>query len=284
MFEPPAKAPLTDPKTPTRTDPFLEALKSTDAQERNKAVAALAEMARGVADAVPALTERLNKDDDPGVRSAAAQALGLLGPQARTAYSDLIHVSRTDNHESVREAAAAAIDQISKPTLTVEQLVKAFKSKDEDERNKAVESLSEMARGVADAVPGLTERMLNDDDARIRVMFASVLGSLGPQARSAYPALLHIQHNDGNKSVQEAATTALERMGKPSSSDVPFIVKGLRDKSPDFRSSVAQTLSLICTAANKSAVPLLRDALTDDDPRVQALCRAGIVVYKPPAP
>ena len=123
---------------------------------------------------------------------------------------------------------------------------------------------------MADAVPALTDRLLNDDDARVRAGFATALGYLGPQARSAYPALLHVQTSDGDAGVQAAATAALDKIGKPSSSDVPFLVKGLQDRRTGYRASVAQMLSWVCMPENKVSVPLLKDALVSEpDLRVQ---------------
>jgi HEAT repeat protein len=154
--------------------------------------------------------------------------------------------------------------------VSTAELLEAFKSKDAEVRKKAIDSLAEMARGVADAVPALTDRLLNDDDARVRSGFAAALGNLGPQARSAYPALLHVKDNDGDKEVQAAATASLEKIGKPSASDVPFLVKGLQDKRTGYRASVAQTLSWVCLPENKASAQLLRDALAvEPDQRVQ---------------
>jgi HEAT repeat protein len=148
--------------------------------------------------------------------------------------------------------------------VSTQELLEAFKSKDADVRKKAIDSLAEMARGVAEAVPALTDPLLNDDDARVRAGFAAALGNLGPQARSAYPALLNVKERDVSPAVQEAATTALEKIGKPSTSDVPFLVKGLEDKRSDYRASVAQTLSWVCTPENKLSAPLLKDALAKE--------------------
>src|SRR5262249_13159595 len=61
---------------------------------------------------------------------------------------------------------------------------------------------------------------------------------------------------------------AMEKIGRPMPFDVPFIIKGLRDSRADYRAAVAQTLSWICTPDHKSIAPLLREAITDSDPRV----------------
>jgi HEAT repeat protein len=185
-------------------------------------------------------------------------------------YVSLYHLSAKPPEQ--KNETPRTIDPPNRTIVVVstEELLEAFKSKDAEVRKKAIDSLAEMARGVADAVPALTDRLLNDDDARVRAGFAAALGNLGPQARSAYPALLHVQMNDGDASVQAAAAAALEKIGKPSSSDVPFLVKGLQDKRVGYRASVAQTLSWVCMPENKASAPLLKDALSGEpDQRVQ---------------
>jgi HEAT repeat protein len=278
-------SPETDPdkQPPKATEPYLQALKSKDAEERVKAVASLTDMARGMNVAVPALAERMRNDDSPDVRRACAEALGHLGPLASSAYGDLVYVQQKDHSRSVQDAAKVALESVSKQTLTTEQLVKAFKSADAEERNKAVAALADMARGVADAVPALTDRLLNDDDARVRAGFATALGNLGPQARPAYPALKHAEHNDTDKLVQQEARTATDKIGMPGPYDVPFIVRGLQDPRTAYRASVAQTLSWVCTPENKSAVPLLKEALVDPDPRVKVFAAQALwaVTHQP---
>ena len=248
-------------------------LKSTDPDERNKTIAALARMAGGVSRVVPALTERLT-DDDPRVRISAAEALGRLGPQARPAFTALVRAQHDDRSKAVREAAALAMEKINAPGLTTDELLKAFNSKDAEERNKAVAALAEMARGVSDAVPALTDRLMNDDDARIRAGYAAALGTVGPLARGSFFALLHVQKNDGDKGAQEAATAALDRIGQPTANDVPFLIQGLKDARKDYRESVAQALANVCTPENKSAVAILRDAVKADPSMVVKLFSA----------
>src|SRR5205814_844957 len=105
---------------------------------------------------------------------------------------------------------------------------------------------------------------------RARTEYAAALGILGPPARGAISALVHVQKNHPDKGVQEAATTALEKIGMPTANDVPFLIKGLKDPRTDYRASVAQVLSLVCAPENKSAAPFLRDAVkADPDMRIR---------------
>src|SRR5207248_1839013 len=139
------------------------------------------------------------------------------------------------------------VERINLPSLTTDELLKAFKSDNAEERNKAVATLAEMARGVSDAVPILTQRLLNDKDARVCAGYATALGNLGPQARGAYLALERVQKKDPDKGVQEAATIAMDKIGRPTATDVPFLIKGLTDPRIDYRDSVAQALAGACT-------------------------------------
>jgi HEAT repeat protein len=63
-------------------------------------------------EAMPALVAALD-DEAPEPRAAAARALGRLGPQAADAYKKLI-VTINDRNTEVREAAAKAIQEITK--------------------------------------------------------------------------------------------------------------------------------------------------------------------------
>ena len=63
------------------------------------------------AKAVPVLVAGLS-DSLPETRKAAAQALGNLGAQARTALSALQKAAKEDDSQAVREAAAGALQSI----------------------------------------------------------------------------------------------------------------------------------------------------------------------------
>ena len=98
------------------------------------------------------------KDRDSGARSAAAAALGRIGPAAKGAVPGLTAALK-DRHAQVRYDAAAALGQIGPA-----------------------------AKG---AVPALID-CLKEEDERSRRAAAWALGHIGPEARAAVPALIDL--------------------------------------------------------------------------------------------
>jgi HEAT repeat protein len=66
-------------------------------------------LARFGARTVPALVEALSAGDDPTVRHFAAESLGHLGDEARSASDALRHAALHDADRAVRTAAATAL-------------------------------------------------------------------------------------------------------------------------------------------------------------------------------
>jgi len=62
--------------------------------------------------AIPALVEALCVGEDPAIRRFAADSLGRLGSEARSASEALRHAAGHDEDPSVREAALAALDAV----------------------------------------------------------------------------------------------------------------------------------------------------------------------------
>jgi|RhiMetdeSRZDD1v2_1073273.scaffolds.fasta_scaffold00830_14 HEAT repeat protein len=62
--------------------------------------------------AIPALVEALNGGEDPTIRRFAADSLGRLGSEARSASEALRHAAWHDEDPSVRDTAAAALEAV----------------------------------------------------------------------------------------------------------------------------------------------------------------------------
>jgi HEAT repeat protein len=92
---------------------FLEALRSDDADRRERAGWALEELRPPADKAFPALVEAL-KDSSPDVRASAASILGQMGPAARDALPALREAAR-DRRQFVRRAARAALRKVAEP-------------------------------------------------------------------------------------------------------------------------------------------------------------------------
>ena len=102
---------------------------------------------------MPALVDCLLKDDDPDVRSAAAQALC--------------------------EHAAPAL----------QSLLAYLKSDDSALRSAAAEAFGKFRETAAEALPALVEH-LKDENGAVRSTAAKALGKLGSHSEPALPALV----------------------------------------------------------------------------------------------
>jgi hypothetical protein len=97
----------------------------------------------------------------------------------------------------------------------------------------------------------------------VRSAVAAALGSIGPEARSAVPAL-KILLNDWEKMVRIETADALWKVARKSKLIVPLLVGALRDEDPFFRGLSARILAEIGPGASKAA-PALLEALEDAD-------------------
>lgn len=93
--------------------PLLSALKGdSDANVRSAAAAALGAIGPDPATTVPALTDAL-KDSAAGVKLAAAQALGQFGADARPSLGALRELAADKKNKKLSMAARAAVKTIS---------------------------------------------------------------------------------------------------------------------------------------------------------------------------
>lgn len=154
----------------------------------------------------------------------------------------------------------------------------------------AIETLGNM--GLA-AVPYLTE-LLKNDDSKIRAAAARSLGEIGPDAKTAIPALFEAIKDNPTKPVHDCgieidaakalgnlkletkaaisiftelqkdthfwvrseATFALGRMGAEAKPAAPALTKLLQDENVHVRCAAASALSRICPSALKRELPL----------------------------
>jgi HEAT repeat protein len=100
---------LVSTSAPAAADRLLAALQDGDAQVRQSALAALAEL--GDQRVVPLLKERLRADSVSGVRSEAAFRLGKLGDG--TDVGELKKVAKEDSSTIVRRWAEWATEQLT---------------------------------------------------------------------------------------------------------------------------------------------------------------------------
>lgn len=180
------------------------------------------------------------------------------------------------------------------------------------DRNLQVGAAAAIARIGKPAVPAL-QRALADEDATLRLWAAFALGGIGADARDAVPALMR-QAADSDHALRAVAVEALGKIGPAASAAVPVLIKALKDPEPRVRTWSAVALGRIkpdgeediralieafhdepvrkaaveaVVQIGKPALPVLIDALTDNDRRLdvaealrridpQAASRAGV--------
>lgn len=178
---------------------------------------------------VAALVSAL-KDSDPGVRAAAAHALGNL--EARSS-ADALASALNDSDPSVRRAATMALAEME-DRRAIPALEKLLADPDADVRQEAANHFDEF--DLTEAPAGLLAT-LKDPNADVRHEAAHAVGHIG-DAR-AVPQLKALL-NDPNKEVRSAAVEALEEIGDPAA--VQALMDALKSTDPQVRKSAAEAL------------------------------------------
>jgi len=181
---------------------------------RGLAIQVLGKLGPQGKEAVGPLTDAL-KDASPEERANIHFALAAIGPDAAPATEMLI-VATTDEDEGVRHSALRALKQIGAGASAAKDRLMELEAEDEFESVAAAVVLAAIAPNdpevVAEIMPMLTEGLSNPD-VRIRLECVEALGSLGPAAASAAPALKAAADDDASMEVQAAAQAALSKVG-----------------------------------------------------------------------
>jgi HEAT repeat protein/beta-lactamase regulating signal transducer with metallopeptidase domain len=210
---------------------------------------------------VNALIARL-KDENAGVRKAAANSLGQLGDVR--AVAPLIAVL-ADSDAEVRYTAIDALANLEDPRA-IGPIAALLKDPVTDVRHNALSALSHWDQGVPTAQ---VVALLDDPDADVRREAVNLLEHL--EVRSAGPAIAKLVH-DQSSDVRQTAIQALGNLGAQSSAAA--ITEALSDSDPDVRESALGALNdLKAPIAEATLLNLLKDS--DPDVRQRAAQLAG---------
>ncbi len=196
--------------------------------------------------AVPTWIEML-QDDDPSTRIVAAEQLGQVGPAAKAALPQLLAQATGDGSQHANTTAATALKSID---LTAARQV------------------------MTHFIP-----RLQDQDAQQRRTACAVLGSLGPVAKPAVPALLPLAH-DSDELVRRNALMALSSIGIPSPPIVAALLEGLRDSSALVRQTAA-TQFAFTVPLTQPVRTALTTLLNDPDRSMATLARSALDKARP---
>ncbi len=236
---------------PRRLNALIEALKDSDREVRETALAALAEMRD------PRVFDPLTaalKDASPDIRQQAAFGLGQLRDGRAI---EPLTAALKDANADVREQAAFALGQL-RAKASVPALSTALKDTDADVREQAVFALGQIRD--ASAIDAIAPA-LHDTDANVREQAAFALGQIRDH-RAVEPLISALK--DEKPNVREQAAFALGQLRDGRA--VEALVIALKDATPDVREQAAFALGQI---RDPRAIDGLTAALKDANSSVR---------------
>jgi HEAT repeat protein len=209
---------------------LVHALDDPVAEVRENAVYALGE--REAHAAVPAVAQRLRRDESAKVREMAGWALGQI--EDRAATPALGEAARLDGDASVRATAVWALGQIGQPNAAA-ALASALGDRVEEVRARAAWALGKVDAKTA---PAELLRALRDPSPAVRMRVAWALGQIeDPAAASALAPML----DDSSDDVRKAAFWALSRLDSDDARAV--LIRLLDSKDADIRAHAVRALA-----------------------------------------
>ena len=140
------------------------------------------------------------KDESWGTRCSVAEALGLIGPDAKDAVPALVEALK-DNNDGVRRYEETWLHP-----------------KKEDGpsrlRRSIVEALGRIGPEAKEAVPLIVRSLKDDYDPNVRVAAVEALGEIGSEATEAVPALVEALEDYDSEVGQRAAKALKKIKGK----------------------------------------------------------------------
>jgi HEAT repeat protein len=235
-----------------------------------------------VKEAVKILTAGLS-DTQAIMRYRSAEALGRIGPEARSAIPGLLAAVADGATWEVREAASLALGNVARdpkegPSATVlAKLYYALDDKACQVRLAAVRSLAMLGIPTSadskNAWVRSLEKTAKDPDTRIviwgQMAIMRVLNEV-PEPRLQIIGKL-LGHPEAGTRIQ--AAQALTELGNKARSQIPLLIKGLKDRTPEAAGWCVTALARMGLAA-AAAVPELQ-ALAKDMNQPELLRRVA---------
>lgn len=232
---------------------LIKDLQKGNSQSRRRAARVIWMMGKDGAAAAVALG-RAMEDPEPKTRVVVANTLARLGPKARPAADALTKALRDDD-KWIRHYALSALADIDPRNRAVLPVLLNL-LKDEQMLHFAAEKLRRMGPLAKDAAPELAKH-LAAKDKYTRLHVASCLWSIRQQTDKA-EAVLAEGLRDPDREIRSGAASMIGRIGPPAKTMVPKLIDALKDK--DVRLRAAEALGNIGPAAESAVteiVPLL---------------------------
>jgi HEAT repeat protein len=216
------------------------------------------------------------KSPDDGIRFAAEQSLESITLSTRS-ISPLVIAGLDDLNTSVRATALEVLEtywptnpeSATKTTLArriLPTLVDLLRDPDRMVRFRSASLLGTIGVEARPAIPSLVE-LLKDPDPVVRRVTADALGELSVNSTSVISGLTALL-GDSEADVRSAASRSLQQLGAEPTRVSASLVAQLRDHTSGVQGEALETLRKMGPAAG-SAVPLLIPLLTDSDSSVR---------------
>ena len=263
---------------------LLELLADADPDFRKMSTIAFTEMGKEINDdfdepldigdeVEPAVSGLIHAlvDEDADVQSGAVNALAAFGDEA---IAPLIQA--LDDGEVARRAnAAKALGRIEPPAEdAVPALAGALGDDHPEVRLNAIEALLVMETAASQAAPAIAERLVHDDDPKVRKVAADALGRF--RDLSAIPTLIEAIGDDDSH-VRRLAAQSLYYLGDAS---IPAVVEALGHENDVIRGNAETFVLAVSTEARAQVTKALRDALDDDREAVRARAKDILAIIE----
>jgi HEAT repeat protein len=248
------------------------------AEVRASAAEQLGDLGVDAKSATEALTKAVT-DPDHDVRREAIEALRKIKPDKEVLFPLLVNLL-SDVEPSVAVAAAASLADVG------EEIVPLMNQALGNEKSRfwAILVLSDLGPQAKDAVPSLL-KALDSDKPEVRREVLMCLGEIGPGAKDAIPQLTQALE-DEDKAVVFAASYALAKIGVEAKSASRAISQGLRSED-EFLQIVSAWALIKVNADNETAIEkglpwLLQGLQNRENKAVRIAAARAIVDLKPP--
>ena len=149
--------------------------------------------------------------------------------------------------------------------IFVPELIDVLYHDNPDVRQQALQALTTLSANNEEAALEAVIKSLDHEDAKIRSQAIQGLVKIGPHAKGAFPAVVAAMHHE-DPTIRGQARTAVVNMDRtPGIIDsLSALIEGFKKGNAEERKAILFALKKMGIAA-KEAVPVLRQALPDED-------------------